>query len=564
MKRLFTLMLAAALAATTMITANASTFSFDGDIENYKPSRNEKEDTVSTWFKPTQEKYDLEFYTDPQREVLKGEVLFTLFRAAQSGQSQSDNYNPLRAPWNFESKFADLNSLVPAAQEEMEIIEYYDLLKGTKEADGEYYMNLDVPITRAEMATIIYYFNSELFGFYSMRDAIDFKDVESTSWYNSYVDYAYQIGLVNGSGGNRYNPTGNLTVEEFLTICDNITQMAKDHDREDAYVFDEENLEIAIERTFKIVADFEEVKATNVTLDVSTITLKVDSEYELEWDVFPSATTDKSVTFTSSNNSIATVDEDGVITGEKSGTATITIKTASGKTDTVKVTVNTSGSTDSDSDSDKDTDTEITEISLPYGDDVTLKKGQSYTFEALIYPDIDDVWLNWYSTNSSIVSVTKQSDNTKATLTAKAAGTCEIVVEAKNGNWTSIEVTVDNDGNITTDPDDPTNPDDPNTGTVVDPSDKLYVEGHQIYSGNAHYNYYNATEGQNFTIEIITDAKISSATLSNSSAIEQMSATATTSNGYTIEFKAKAKNTSSDITIKLDNGTTFVIDIKVY
>lgn len=56
--------------------------------------------------------------------------------------------------------------------------------------------------------------------------------------------------------------------------------------------------------------------------------------------VAPSNVTDKSVQFTSSNETIATVTPvQGKITGVKAGTATITATTANGKTAVCEVTV---------------------------------------------------------------------------------------------------------------------------------------------------------------------------------------------------------------------------------
>ena len=56
--------------------------------------------------------------------------------------------------------------------------------------------------------------------------------------------------------------------------------------------------------------------------------------------VAPNDATDKSVTWTSSDTSVATVSNTGLVTAEASGTATITVKTTDGnKTDTCEVTV---------------------------------------------------------------------------------------------------------------------------------------------------------------------------------------------------------------------------------
>ena len=55
--------------------------------------------------------------------------------------------------------------------------------------------------------------------------------------------------------------------------------------------------------------------------------------------IIPTNSTNQTVTWTSSNSSIVSVDNNGMIKGLKAGTATITVKTVNNKTATVKVTV---------------------------------------------------------------------------------------------------------------------------------------------------------------------------------------------------------------------------------
>ena len=58
------------------------------------------------------------------------------------------------------------------------------------------------------------------------------------------------------------------------------------------------------------------------------------------WSVSPNNATDKSVTFTSSDTSVATVSSTGIVTANAVGSATITVKTTDGNyTDTCNVTV---------------------------------------------------------------------------------------------------------------------------------------------------------------------------------------------------------------------------------
>ncbi|HAQ8564779.1 Ig domain-containing protein [Stenotrophomonas maltophilia] len=82
------------------------------------------------------------------------------------------------------------------------------------------------------------------------------------------------------------------------------------------------------------------VDPSGVTLNKTTTTLAVGATETLSATVTPVDVTDKSVQFTSSNETIATVTPvQGKITGVKAGTATVTAKTVNGKTATCEVTV---------------------------------------------------------------------------------------------------------------------------------------------------------------------------------------------------------------------------------
>ena len=80
--------------------------------------------------------------------------------------------------------------------------------------------------------------------------------------------------------------------------------------------------------------------ATGITLNKSTLTLTTgDTDSTLSANVTPDDADDKSVTWTSSDTSIATVDGTGKVTGVKAGTATITATNVSGQTSACTVTV---------------------------------------------------------------------------------------------------------------------------------------------------------------------------------------------------------------------------------
>lgn len=83
----------------------------------------------------------------------------------------------------------------------------------------------------------------------------------------------------------------------------------------------------------------EDIKVTEVTLNESNLTLEEGSTRLLSATIKPTDATEKSVTWSSSDEEVATV-KDGNITAVKEGTATITVKTKDGEyTSTCKVTV---------------------------------------------------------------------------------------------------------------------------------------------------------------------------------------------------------------------------------
>lgn len=80
------------------------------------------------------------------------------------------------------------------------------------------------------------------------------------------------------------------------------------------------------------------VSASSIKMNYTSLTLVEGNSFTLAATITPSNTTNKTITWSSSNTGVATV-SGGKVTGKKAGTATITAKTSNGKTDTCKVTV---------------------------------------------------------------------------------------------------------------------------------------------------------------------------------------------------------------------------------
>lgn len=72
------------------------------------------------------------------------------------------------------------------------------------------------------------------------------------------------------------------------------------------------------------------VSVTGVTLDQSTLTLAKGEEQQLTATVAPTNAANKNASWTTSDDTVATVDENGVVTAVATGSATITVTTEDG------------------------------------------------------------------------------------------------------------------------------------------------------------------------------------------------------------------------------------------
>ena len=89
----------------------------------------------------------------------------------------------------------------------------------------------------------------------------------------------------------------------------------------------------------RCVAD-ESIPVQSVTLNKTVITLIAGDTETLTLTIFPESATNQNVTWTSNNPSVATVNENGVVTAISTGTATITVTTVcGGRTASANVTV---------------------------------------------------------------------------------------------------------------------------------------------------------------------------------------------------------------------------------
>ena len=93
----------------------------------------------------------------------------------------------------------------------------------------------------------------------------------------------------------------------------------------------------------RAISKLEPVQVTDVELDITQKALNVGDTFTLTANVKPNNATDKSVTWSSSNTSVAMVDENGVVTAVAEGTATITATASNGVEASCTVTVKQKG-----------------------------------------------------------------------------------------------------------------------------------------------------------------------------------------------------------------------------
>lgn len=171
---------------------------------------------------------------------------------------------------------------------------------------------------------------------------------------------------------------------------------------------------------FKLVLnpDLESVKVTGITLNMSSLSLTEDDTYTLSATVSPSIATDKSVSWSSSNSSVATVSSTGKVTAVNAGTATITATAndGSGVKAACSVTV-------------KSRTIKVTGIALGKSS-LSLTEGDTYTLSATVSPsNATDKSVTWKSSNTSVATV-----STSGKVTAINAGTATITATANDGS----------------------------------------------------------------------------------------------------------------------------------
>lgn len=162
------------------------------------------------------------------------------------------------------------------------------------------------------------------------------------------------------------------------------------------------------------------VAVTGVTLSPTASTLLVGATQQLTPTVAPATATNKTVSYSSGNTAIATVNATGLITAIAAGSATITITTQDGaKTATCAVTVNA-------------TNVAVTSVSLNPASASLAVGGTQQLTPTVLPANATNKNVTYSSSNTAVATV-----NATGLITAVANGTATITVTTVDGSKTS-------------------------------------------------------------------------------------------------------------------------------
>lgn len=157
------------------------------------------------------------------------------------------------------------------------------------------------------------------------------------------------------------------------------------------------------------------IKCSQLQLDVNSLIIYVNEKKKLQRKVLPILTSNRAVTFTSSNKSVAVVSNKGTVRGRKQGVATITCTAAdgSGKSASCKVTVKQ----------------KVKKIVVK-NTSFKLQKGKTKKLTAKITPKTaDNKNVSWSSSKETVATVDSQGK-----VTAVGKGTAVITCTAQDGS----------------------------------------------------------------------------------------------------------------------------------
>ena len=177
----------------------------------------------------------------------------------------------------------------------------------------------------------------------------------------------------------------------------------------------------------------EEWQVSAVSLSKRTVVLEIGDTETLKAEVYPKNAVDTSITWSSDNKKVATVDQNGKITAKSSGKATISATSRNGISDKASVTVN-----EPEKEESKETPSTPTEpssgsasVKLSVGSDSIMDE---HTTVASVTGNKGVV--RWSSSNNAVMIV-----DTNGKITGKKPGTATLMAKTLDGKNKSVTLT---------------------------------------------------------------------------------------------------------------------------
>lgn len=170
------------------------------------------------------------------------------------------------------------------------------------------------------------------------------------------------------------------------------------------------------------------------SLPTKSISLPIGEIYQLNAKAKPENATNKTLTYTSDNPTVASVNDKGVITAHKTGNANITVKAAGDVAKDITVTV-----THKTDDPKSEMPIAVRSIELsPNEDTISVVMGTSRQLNVQVKPEnATDRKLSFSSSDEGIASI-----NGAGLITAKAVGNANITINAANNVSKTLKVMV--------------------------------------------------------------------------------------------------------------------------
>ena len=165
-----------------------------------------------------------------------------------------------------------------------------------------------------------------------------------------------------------------------------------------------------------------EIQVSDINLSIDKTIINKNERVKLNVEILPVEAENAKIEFSSSDNSVAIVDENGYVLGLSSGKCTITAKTEKGISDSINIEVYSP----------------VTDINFDTTD-LVLEKGENFHLNVIIYPeDATNKSIEFSSENVNIATV----DN-NGNIIAKDIGNTKIFVKSLDTNiQKSIEIQV--------------------------------------------------------------------------------------------------------------------------